>query len=81
MCFSAILAGLGAASSVKGAIDGSKARKDAKAQADAVTKERADAETKAAQSAQSRTILQRKALKDNSLFTGAGDAGRATLGV
>ncbi len=81
MCFSAILAGLGAAATVKGAVDANKARKEAKAQAAGAEKARIDAETKAAQSAQNRTIMQRKALKENSLFTGAGNAGNTTLGV
>ena len=81
MCFSAALAALSAVSTVKGAIDGNKARKEAKAQAAGAEQARIDAETKAMQSAQNRTIMQRKAMKDNSLFTGAGDAGRATLGV
>jgi hypothetical protein len=81
MCLSAILTGLGAASAVKGSVDANKARKEAKAQAAGAEQARIDAETKAMQSAQNRTIMQRKAMKDNSLFTGAGDAGRATLGV
>ena len=50
-------------------------------------KERMKAEAEAAQRAGARTAMQRRAMRQNSLFTGGGDgaaapaAGRTTLGV
>lgn len=50
-----------------------------------VSEDRVKAETEAAQKASAQTQMARKALRQNSLFTGGGDAGggagRATLGV
>lgn len=86
MCFSAAMAALSVVGTVKGAVDANKARKDAKAQAAAAKAEQQAAETTAAQNAANKTAMQRKALRDNSLFTGGGNAGagyagRTTLGV
>lgn len=53
-------------------------REDAKAAGRFATEERQAKETEAVQRASAKMAMQRKALRDNSLFTGGGGAGSAT---
>lgn len=73
------IAGAGAA--VVGTATAIDSARRAKNQAGDAARERQQAEAQAAQSASAQTQMARKALRDNSLFTGGGDAGRSTLGV
>lgn len=72
----------GAVSSISAAQDQKKAAKNAAAQASNAEAERKAAETKATQGAYAQSQMARRAVRENSLFTGGGDAGgRTTLGV
>ena len=73
-----VLGGTAAAASAYTAYEGVQDAKDARKSAAA---ERTKAEADAVNRAQAKTQMQRKALRDNSLFTGGADAGRTTLGV
>jgi hypothetical protein len=77
-----LLAAAGTASSIKSANDQRKASKNAERQAANAETERKAEETKAQQNAYAQTQMSRKALRENSLFTGGGtSAGQQTLGV
>lgn len=82
-----IAAYVGAGAAVAGAVTSYEQGKDAKAEAK-FQREKADAdrlkaETDAAQRASAQTMMARRALAKNSLFTGGGTTGQAqkTLGV
>lgn len=69
-------------STVQQGSDARKQRKALTAQAEGAEAERKAAETQATQNAYAQTQFARKAMRENSLFTGGGtSAGRQTLGV
>lgn len=80
---------VGAGAAVAGAATAIEARRDAKKDRGRMEAERRKGEADAANRASSRMAAQRQALRENSLFTGAGSAGsamgagtgRTTLGV
>lgn len=71
----AIVGGTAAAASVHQA---EQARKTAHGEMDRAREDKQRAEAEAAQRASAKIQLQRKALRENSLFTGGGGAGSAT---
>lgn len=81
----AIAAYASAGAAVVGAATAIESRKDAKAAGRFASEERAAKEAQAAQSASAKIAMQRRALKGNSLATGAGQAAasgaQTTLGV
>lgn len=78
----AIAGGVTAASAVYGALENRKDRKEAVRRSDAQTAAAAQAETEAAQTANARVALRRRALQSQSLLTGGASPmpGRTTLG-